>query len=77
MTDTNLGLVIYVITFFLVSKSHISASLVGGGGKGGGRESIGELQVFSKASDGIFLGCRSRDLLPSFVHMYVSGVGGI
>ncbi len=42
----------------------------GGGGKGGGRESIGELQIFSKASDGIFFGV-SRDLLPSFVHMYV------
>lgn len=74
MTDTNLGLVIYVITFFLVSKSHISAFLGvfgwGGGSKGGRRESIGELQIFSKASDGVFFFGVSRDLLPSFVHMW-------
>lgn len=82
MTDTNLGLVIYVITFFFLFPNRIFqrflGSLVGGGAKGGGRESIGELQIFSKASDGVFFFGVSRDP-SSFLRSYVCswGLGGI
>lgn len=78
MTDTNLGLVIYVITFFLVSKSHISAFLGvfgwGGGAKGEGGKASASSKFFQRhPMEFFFWGVeRSSSFLRSYVGLGVS-----